>query len=343
MPDTAFHFHPSNPAGALRQPDYWVWGSSAIRGEDGRYHLFTARWSKQVSFLHWATNSEIIHSVADSPEGPYQFEDVVFGHEPESGRWDAGAVHNPSIHFHDGTYILFYIGVNYPGKRPDSADREGLFSEKWVAAWNSKRIGMATAKSIYGPWKRLDAPILLPRENEWDMAITSNPAPCVLPDGSVTLIYKSANVQHPAGPFPGRFRLGVARAPHWSQPFQRLSDQPIEVVGYPDQHIEDPYVWHTGERFEMVVKDMVGEVVGEPQAGIYLHSEDAIHWELGSPPMAYTRTVDFTDGTQRTFAKRERPQMLVENGQPTHLFNAILEKNPDGGIVDSWNLVATIR
>ncbi|WP_269542231.1 glycoside hydrolase family protein [Cerasicoccus fimbriatus] len=338
---TAFQFHPTSRAGALRQPDYWVWGSSAIKGEDGRYHLFTARWSKQVSFLHWAANSEIIRSVADQPEGPYKFEEVVFGHEPDSGRWDAGAVHNPNIHYHDGTYILFYIGVNYPGPRPSTPDNP--MTQQWADAWNTKRTGIATSKSIYGPWKRLDAPIMQPRAGQWDAAIISNPAACVREDGSVTVLYKSADVLHPVGQFPGRFRLGVAHAPHWSQPFTRLSDQPIQVVGYPDQHIEDPYLWHTGERYEMVCKDMGGEVVGQPQAGIFMHSEDAIHWHLGEPPMSYSRTVDFDDGTQTTFPKRERPQMLIENGKPTHLFNAILEKDANGNIADSWNLVCRIR
>lgn len=341
---TAFQFHPASRAGALRQPDYWVWGSSCIKGEDGRYHLFTARWKKDVGFLDWATNSEIIRSVADRPEGPFQFEEVLFGHEPDSGRWDRGAVHNPNIHFHDGTYILFYIGVNYPGPRPTKPTMGfGPFPQQWADAWNTKRTGIATSKSVYGPWKRLDAPLMLPREGRWDAAIVSNPAACILPDGSVKVIYKSADVLHPLGQFPGRFRLGLMGAPHWSQPFQRLTDEPIQVVGYPDQHVEDPYMWHDGERFHMVCKDMGGEVVGEAQAGIYLHSEDAIHWELGNPPKSYTRTVAFDDGTETTFPKRERPQMLVENGQPTHLFSAMLENDAEGKIADSWNLVAKIK
>jgi hypothetical protein len=342
MTATYYEFEPASKAGALRQRDFWVWGSSTVRGEDGRYHLFTARWSREVSFLHWPTNSEIIRSVADRPEGPYEFEEVIFGHE-NSGRWDAGAVHNPNIHFHDGTYLLFYIGVNYPGSRPDAPDREGLFSEKWIHAWNEKRIGLATSKSIYGPWQRQSAPILLPREGHWDAAITSNPAACVLPDGSVRLIYKSADVKHPKGRFPGRFRLGVVHAPHWSQPFERLSDQPIQVVGYPDQHVEDPYLWWNGEHFEMVAKDMAGEVCDEAQGAIHLSSEDAINWHISDPPKAYSRRVEFDDGSTRTLTKRERPQLLVEEGKPTHLFNAVLETDASGQFTESWNMVAKVR
>jgi len=29
--------------GSFAQEDYWVWGSSVIRGDDGKYHMFVSR------------------------------------------------------------------------------------------------------------------------------------------------------------------------------------------------------------------------------------------------------------------------------------------------------------
>ena len=49
---------------------------------------------------------------------------------------------------------------------------------------------MATATSPYGPWKRLDKPILDVVPNSWEQYLVSNAAPVVLKDGRVMLYYK---------------------------------------------------------------------------------------------------------------------------------------------------------
>jgi hypothetical protein len=329
---------PAPRAGSLRIAGDWVWCASPTRGDDGRYHLFASRWSKGVSFFHWATNSEIIRASADRPEGPYRFEQVVIGHR-DHDVWDGQAAHNPAICFHNGTYLLFYTGTTYRAPRPTRADEHGLFSDVWVEAWNNKRIGLATAASILGPWKRADRPILSPRPGKWDAAITSNVAPWVHDDGSVTLLYKSASALHPTGPYPGRFHLGAAHAPHWTQPFKRLSNDPISIVGHPDHHLEDPCLWWSGAAYRMIAKDMTGEICGEAQAGIHATSPDAITWTLAAFPKAYSRTVCWDDGTSTTQPKLERPQMLIEASQLSHLFCATLEQDDTGQITDSWNMV----
>ena len=332
-----FKFGPARIA--FRMPGYWVWCGSPIQGDDGRYHLFASRWTKDVTFLHWAVNSEIVRASADRPEGPYRFEEVVIGPRG-AGCWDGMVAHNPSIHYHNGSYLLFYTGSTYQGTRPDTPEDGCHFSPKWVEAWNNKRIGLAVSNSVFGPWKRPDQPLLQPRPGKWDGVIISNPAPCVRDDGSVVLIYKSANIPHPTGLYPGRFHLGVAGAPHWSQPFHRLSDEPLKLEGHPDHHLEDPCLWWNGTDYEMLAKDMTGEVCGEAQAGIHCASKDATIWT--SPAKAYTRTVLFDDGSERRMPKRERPAVLLKNGRPTHLFNATLELDAAGQIIDSWNCVAPV-
>ena len=63
---------------AIDEPGYHVCGSSPIMGSDGRVHLFSARWKIAASFdPGWRSHSEIAHYVADSPEGPFRFVDVV--------------------------------------------------------------------------------------------------------------------------------------------------------------------------------------------------------------------------------------------------------------------------
>jgi hypothetical protein len=195
------------------------------------------------------------------------------------------------------------------------------------------------ADSVMGPWKRPDRPLLDTRPGKWDSVLISNPAPCVGADGSITLLYKSASVWHTAGPYRGRFNLGVARAAGWQEPFQRLSDNPITLSGSGDNHIEDPYIWWNGEVFEMIVKDMTGEVCGEAEAGIHATSKDGIDWQVMNPSKAYSRTLTWDDGTTSRRAKLERPQLLIQNGEPTHLFAATLDVDDKGEPTDCWNMV----
>src|SRR5690606_8644132 len=53
----------------LENPDWYIWDSSPIVGEDGKIHVFFSRWPDE--FGNWLSHSEIAHAVADRPEGPY--------------------------------------------------------------------------------------------------------------------------------------------------------------------------------------------------------------------------------------------------------------------------------
>ncbi|GGE02532.1 hypothetical protein GCM10010911_71960 [Paenibacillus nasutitermitis] len=60
---------------------------------------------------------------------------------------------------------------------------------QFVEVWNNKRIGLATAPSVLGPWTRQDVPLLEPRRpGFWDCTITTNPSAAILPDGTTYLI-----------------------------------------------------------------------------------------------------------------------------------------------------------
>ncbi len=319
-----------------------MWCGSPILGEDGRYHLFASRWSKAVSFFNWATHSEIVRAVSDTPAGPYRFEEVVL---PVRGEefWDGRVTHNPAIRKHGDQYLLFYTGTTFRGPRHESSPDRFKLTDQWVEAWNHKRCGMLVADSVYGPWKRADAPILETRSGEWDAVITSNPAPCVHEDGRLTLIYKSTHVRHTTGPFAGRFHLGCAKAPHWSEPLQRAGDGLIRIKGSDDHHLEDGFVWWNGEGYELIAKDMTGEICGEAQAAIHAFSPDAVNWEVAPQSKAYSRTVTWDDGEQTTLSKLERPQILFEQGKPAMLFAATLFKSDDGDVIDSYNLAIPLK
>src|SRR5690606_5663285 len=131
----------------------------------------------------------------------------------------------------------------------------------------------------------------------------------------VLLVYKSVTKRGDP------LRFGVAGSDSIFGPYRRLRDEPIfDFAG--GQHVEDPYVWHDGQRYQMVMKDMEGGIAGEPRAGVHAVSDDGVDWRLSDPPLAWSRRLRFDDGSTRTCDAMERPQLLIEAGRPTHLFCA---------------------
>ncbi|MFP4028531.1 MAG: hypothetical protein ACLFWL_12130 [Candidatus Brocadiia bacterium] len=99
-----------------------------------------------------------------------------------------------------------------------------------------------------------------------------------------------------------------------------MADEPLFEFADPEAHIEDAYIWEENGKFQMIFKDRTDRITGEEHAGTHATSSDAIRWELSDPPKAYSRTVRWSDGEITTLGSLERPQLLIQNGRPTHLF-----------------------
>lgn len=324
---------PAPVGGGFAMDDWWVWCGSVARGDDGRYHMFASRWPRGLSFTpHWLTNSEVVRATSDTPGGPYHFEEIVL---PARGAsyWDGQMTHNPTIHRAGDTWLLFYTGTTYSFPRPEPGhgiDRDVAARQEARA---NQRIGLATAPSPEGPWARADEPLMPPIPDSWEQMMNTNPAPCVRPDGSVLLVYKAVANQQDL------LRLGVAAAPHWDGPYERLRDEPILRFDATGDHVEDAYVWSTGDHYEMIFKDMRGGICGEAGGGVHATSADGVDWQVSSPALAYSRHVRWDDGTTTHQGHLERPQLLIEAGQPTWLFAATAD-GPGGfrHATRTWNL-----
>jgi len=326
---------PASRHSGFRQDSHWVWCGSPIRAEapqdDGRYHLFASRWPKSLPFApHWLFNSEVVRASSDKPEGPYRFEEVVLPWR-ERSYFDGVVTHNPSIHLFDDTYYLFYFGVTYPGDipRPDRPLRSACPEHERIyrRVWENKRIGLATSKSIQGPWERPEKPLLEPRPGHWDAMITTNPAPCIRADGRTLMIYKSRRS------WKAPLQLGLAVAPHPADPYERVSEEPLFPFA-----AEDPFLWFEEGRYHVIMKDMTGDVCGERFGGIYGSSEDGFRWSFEGDCKAYSRRIAWDDGTTTFHGNFERPQLLIQDGKPTHLFAAVGDSSREWNWDDSFNL-----
>ena len=304
---------------ALQLDGYYVWDCSVIKS-GGKYHMFSSRWKKEYGFgWNWVFNSEIIHSVSDTPEGPYQFQNVVL---PRRGRqyFDGMNTHNTCIKEYNGKFYLYYMGTTYGGDIP-TGEHSYAYAEE---TWNRKRIGLAVADDINGEFVRRDQPLLEPRDcSYWDCTITTNPSVAIMPDGKTYMIYKSRSaIGKP-------LKLGIAVAEKPDGEFKRLSDQPILDFDDENMHIEDPFLWYDEKKkkFCLITKDDVKNgaygVTGEWGSGFYAESDDCKDFVIGDDPKVYSRTVEWEDGSVTAQGNLERPCVLFdEDGTPTHIFCA---------------------
>lgn len=148
---------------------YFVRCGSVIKVGDA-YDMFASRWPTNTKFPDgYRQHSEIVRAEASRPEGPYVLKEVVIG-KRAAGKWDSAMAHNPAIYQVGGTFVLLYIGSDVGSNR--------------------RQIGLATASSVAGPWTRRDKPLDLGLA-----ADANNPAAWFEPDGSVKLVWRTANLR----------------------------------------------------------------------------------------------------------------------------------------------------
>ncbi|WP_286862121.1 MULTISPECIES: glycoside hydrolase family protein [Sphingobacterium] len=294
---------------SLQLKDYFIWCSSPIWGEDGKVHLFYSRWRKEKGMGGWIKGSEIAHAIADSPYEAFKHKDIVL--QPREGFWDSTTCHNPLIKKIDDSYYLFYMG-NSNGKT------------------DTKRIGVATAKSLDGPWKRSDHPILLPgAEGAWDDHCTTNPAFLKGDDGKFWLYYKSWNTAeylHDKGSVRGNRKYGLAKADHPLGPYLKVSESP--VIDFSDRphnaQLEDAFVWKQDGQYCLIARDMG---FYNHEYGLILASSDGLQWS--EPKVAYLNLAEYVQeppppANLKRFGRLERPMILMDKitDKPRFLFGA---------------------
>jgi len=298
------------PIGRILQMEgYFVWCASPIDGTDGKVHLFFSRWTAKKKMGGWINGSEICHAIADNPESSFEFVETILSPRG-TGFWDGTTCHNPLIKQIDGKYGLFYMG-NANGKT------------------NTKRIGLATADSLSGPWTRPDKPLLDAGESgAWDDHCTTNPAFIKHPNGQYWLYYKGWNdydyVNAPDPKIRGNRKYGLAIADKLEGPYVRYSGNPILDFSKKGNNtqLEDAFVWIENKKFKMIVRDMG---YYNHEVGLYMESKDGIHWS--DPKIAYYGATDYLTEQPTPDIKEkwrfERPQLLIRNEHPAYLFTAI--------------------
>lgn len=290
---------------------YWHWGMAPIYDDKGKLHVFMSRIPKVGG--NWQRNSMIVHYVADQPEGPYTFVEIAF-------QSDESTYHNPQISKVGDTYVLVFLMKFH--KRAEA----------------KQEVGMATAKSLDGPWTESPLNPVIPASGKMygaDIVHASNPTFVVTPDGKYRIYYKSMTDKYPGKGFR---EISMAVSDRIEGPYVNYEGNP--VISYADKgnDIEDPYAFYYNGMYYMITEDRTGVAnlldgkaagivkPGGLRPGLFYTSKDGIHW--GEPEIGYqTNEIYFGD----PLARSERPSILWKNGKPECIFLACHDDKPSAG------------
>ncbi len=295
----------------------YIWCGSMVQSHlDHKYHLFYSRWSRKLGMAAWATHSEVAHADSDSPFGPFKFKDITL---PFRGAnyWDGMVTHNPTIHFYDGKYYLYYMG-NYGDGKVTSPQLN------WTHR-NHQRIGVAIADDPNGPWQRFDKPLIdvSPDSTAQDAQLVTNPSVTQMPDGRFLMVYKAVGKKRPQ-PFGGPVVHLTAISNRPDGPFVK-QNKPIFTAENVDFPAEDPFVWFQDNCYYAIVKDMKGAFTTAGRSLVLFYSLDGLDWKLAKHPLVSTLNLKWEDGTTKKLEAFERPQLFFGNGKLVALLCAVNE------------------
>lgn len=152
--------------------------------------------------------------------------------------------------------------------------------------------------------------------------LSQNVSPIMEPDGSVKLMFKGPD---------NNTEASIAVAPHWAGPYTLLHTN--IWAEYYAQNItnEDAWWWRSSDgayhalTHRMTPADREGGV-----SGGHAFATSLSDWHYALKP-AYNTTVVCADGGVVQLKSRERPQLLLRNGTPAVLYNAVAVGVAEGG------------
>jgi len=331
----------------LREKGWHVWGASVLKGEDGFYHMFYARWPEGMvgrdpilpsdkrfeGMRGWNKYSEIAYARSDSPAGPYVHQRTILRGTNKALDWDRFTAHNPHVkQFGDKVY-LYYISNN-----------PVLDKDIWYSHIGGQCIGVIVADSVGdlagGKFKRPEQPIIRP-DGVRTFHRAVNPSVTRGWDDRYYMMFKSYNTVSGRG---GHMCHWMAIADDPAGPFT-LAGPAFDKAEFA---AEDPYLWFDEERrrFYAIVKNFRKDgALGKQRGALALvTSADGLHdWKPAAHPLVTNRRYVDDQGQERTLAHIERPQLLFdEQGRIQCLFAAASYKNPFRG-APTFNLHIPIR
>lgn len=315
----------------FRDKEYFNWGSTIIKGEDGKYHLFYDQMPKKYGFYSWLTDGIVSRAVSDSPTGPWTKVQEVLKARGGSF-WDQYTVHCSKAYKFDGKYYLYYMSTNSGNLELTPEQLDEIRHQPWKhdnlrgMMRLNQRIGVAVADKIEGPWKRFDRPLFepqLPIANQ-----SNNVTVTKRPEGGYLMIIRG---DQPDQPFDQIVRMqAVLLADHPLGPW-KMQAKPV-VINY---NSEDPEVWYDKERKRYYNLYHAFGYMG------MITSTDGLNWERAKHYKVADKEYKTTDGKIVPVHRFERMGIYLENGKPLVMTAGIFTK--DSGVNDTYSLFIPLK
>lgn len=290
---------------SVTDDSHWYWCVSPIYDENNSVHLFCSRWrTSEKGMALWSSESEIVHFVGNSPEGPFNYVETVLSNDnipfPE---WQA-APHNPQIYKFEEQYALVYI-----------------VQDKRVKNGGMK-TGLMLSDSLNGPWHFAGNDGIVVKEStdktHWtyhSKTGTENPAMAKI-DDTYYIFFKAGKAQN------RKMHYGYATSKSIEGPYIMCNEPKMDNIHY----VEDATAFQQNGKTYLLTTDNFGKNTGIFGAGIlwkmrdgYFKRENA---EIGFGVLSdYTDlpgTATFCDNDRST--KLERPGILMKNGKPEYFY-----------------------
>lgn len=290
---------------SVTDPEHWYWCVSPIYDSQGRVHLFCSRWpvSKQGMGL-WFTQSEIVHFIGNTPEGPFVYAETVLSNANLPDRSWQRAPHNPQIFRFGDTYALLYIVQ-------DVRVRKG-----------GMKTGLLLSASLNGPWTFAGHDGIVVQESadraHWTYRSrtgTENPTMAKIGD-TYYIFFKAGRAQN------GKMHYGYATSENIAGPY-RMCDRPkMDNIGY----VEDACCFQQDGKTYLLTTDNFGKNTGIFGAGILWEMKNGA-FRRADAKIGFGVLSDYTTVPQgATFyenersGKLERPGILMRDSKPEYFY-----------------------
>lgn len=288
------------------------WGSKIIHDPHNKelFHAFLAEFADGCGLDYWAPYSRIIRAESrNGPAGPYNFASEVVG----------TFAHNPAVVYNavDNQFLLYYIGcpqiVNHTTCTPPAFTcGPGNFLN------GESSISLQSSYDLYS-WTSEGQIFQGANDDTWDADIT-NPSPFPLysphcPTSGILLAYRGCPQN-----CSGNELINFATAPTYQGPYTKHQLQPIFNISN-----EDPFIWRDKRsHFHMLLHSLEpeGGFGNGPKVGRHAFARDWDgEWTFDAEKLAFSTNVEYEDGGDIDFYRRERPQLFFsEDGLMVPLF-----------------------
>lgn len=303
---------------AIEKKDTHVWCTSAIMDKKGKFHFYVSEWpipkDPSERFSGWFKHCQIVHYVADSPRGPFEFVRTVV--KDLDGKFNAP--HNPTVKYLDGKYILSFI-VN---------ENDDI---------SKTRIIMYVSDGLNDNWRPIkggeaDGTVLrAPKDSSiWShKAILGVCNPSLIKYKNKFMLYHKVVIPHknPSKQNNGRdYGYGVAVSDKLEGPYKFFPNR-VTADGV---QLEDAYAFEFDGKVCMLSRDYMGSK-GTRGGGLLWVSSDGYNFSNESTIRSFEELKDYVPehSLQNTTVYRgsvdgdlERPQLLYVNGIPKYMYVA---------------------